>query len=201
MLDLAIGEQMRPSCCKDENSEFQALLCSKADKGVVHPRQVCRAVVGPGQQHAQQQSAHRELAGAHALGKLLLDRLDDRFDQRVVQERLEAAERHHRGGPWQSRPTACCSVGLGSVRHEVAEALRTADPGRVHEGTKADLCGHGDKKLERSRERSILARSSPPASEEMRLARDVASLSVAASDDVAGTGKARLPPRGAPESP
>ena len=112
VLDLSIGEQVGAFARGDDDSEAQAVLWRELDETRVHTRQMCRAVIGRGRQHAQQQGAHLQLTRAHSQRKPPLDRLDRLFDTGVVEERLEAPSWDHPGCLGQSRPTACSSVGL-----------------------------------------------------------------------------------------
>ena len=72
-LDLPVGEQMRAVFPARHHAQADPVGLGEAGQGLVHPGQVRGAVVGQGQQHADQQGAGQQLAGPDADRQHCLD--------------------------------------------------------------------------------------------------------------------------------
>ena len=104
-----------------------------------NPGHVRGPVTGQGQQHAGEQGADQQLAGADADRQ---EGLDPARDVRAVDDLLQPGERDrraHRVPP--SRATARVSSPGSRGGDQVAEALGAGDPGGVHEGGQAEVPG------------------------------------------------------------
>src|SRR6185312_13095210 len=88
-LHLAIGESMGPPPGIDEDPEADLVGVAEAHQGGMDPTEMDRSVIGDGQQQADQQGAHPELAGTAPGGH---HRLDHRGHSRGVDHGLEAVQ-------------------------------------------------------------------------------------------------------------
>ena len=129
-LGLAVSQPVRAVLPVRDHAEAPLVVLGQRGQRLVDAGQVGGPVVGQHGQHAQQQGADQQLAGADPDGQ---QQLDPRRDAGAVDDLLQDRQRDH-GRP--GRPEQPDRVGLGGgfqAGEQVAEPLGAGDPGGVHE--------------------------------------------------------------------
>ena len=136
-LGLPVGEQVRAGSPLGDHAEPCLVVCGQGGQRLMEAGQVGRPVIGEDQQHAQQQGADKELAGADPDGQQYLD---PGCRPGAVDDLFQHLQRGHGRRAAPSSMTAAAS-GRFQRGEQVAEPLGAGDPGGVHERGQAEQPG------------------------------------------------------------